>query len=67
MARWTPLYAHIIDYLGEVSESRLSDRNADEIAALLNATNDLEAIGDLISTNITQHRLVTHRAEPRRQ
>lgn len=47
------LYGHIIHYLGLVSETRLSERSSDEITALLNATNDLEAIGDLVATNMT--------------
>lgn len=47
------LYGQIISYLGLISETRLSDRSADEITALLNATNDLEAIGDLIASNMT--------------
>ena len=46
------LYAHIIHYLGLISETRLSERSSDEITALLNATNDLEAIGDLLATNM---------------
>lgn len=47
------LYAHIIDYLGEISETRLSESSTDELLGLMNATNDLEAVGDLASSNIT--------------
>jgi len=46
------LHAHIIDFLGLISETRLSEASTEEMINLMGATNDLEAIGDLIETNM---------------
>ncbi len=52
------LHSQIIEYLGEVSSRRLSAPIADELVALMEATNDLEAIGDVIETNLVALGLV---------
>ncbi|NNC92377.1 MAG: Na/Pi cotransporter family protein [Acidimicrobiia bacterium] len=46
------LHRQIITYLGEISQTRLSSRETEELIGLMEATNDLEAIGDLIETNL---------------
>ncbi len=46
------LHAQIIEYLGEVSARRLAQSDIDELVAIMEATNDLEAIGDVIETNL---------------
>ncbi|MDH3607297.1 MAG: Na/Pi cotransporter family protein [Acidimicrobiia bacterium] len=46
------LHRQIIAYLGEISQTRLSERETEELLGLMEATNDLEAIGDLIETNL---------------
>jgi phosphate:Na+ symporter len=46
------LHRQIITYLGEISQTRLSERETEELIGLMEATNDLEAIGDLIETNL---------------
>lgn len=46
------LHGHIIDFLGLVSETQLSEASTEEMIDLMGATNDLEAIGDLIETNM---------------
>ena len=46
------LHAHIIEFLGLISETRLSEASTEELVNLMGATNDLEAIGDLIETNM---------------
>jgi phosphate:Na+ symporter len=46
------LHRQIIQYLGEISQTRLSERETEELFGLMEATNDLEAIGDLIETNL---------------
>ncbi len=46
------LHRQIIAYLGEISQTRLSERETEELIGLMEATNDLEAIGDLIETNL---------------
>ena len=46
------LYAHIIEFLGAISDTKLSESSTDELLALMNATNDLEAIGDLAGNNL---------------
>ncbi|NNC75797.1 MAG: Na/Pi cotransporter family protein, partial [Acidimicrobiia bacterium] len=51
------LHGNIIDYLGKISETRLSKTSTDELFNLMGATNDLEAIGDLIETNLINHGL----------
>ncbi len=46
------LHAQIIEYLGEVSRRSLAEDLTSELLALMEATNDLEAIGDIIETNL---------------
>ena len=46
------LHGHIIGYLGQISETRLSEQSTQELLDLMGATNDLESIGDLIETNM---------------
>jgi phosphate:Na+ symporter len=48
------LHEQIIAYLGEISVRRLSAAETAELFDLMEATNDLEAIGDLIETNLVQ-------------
>ncbi|MDH3731525.1 MAG: Na/Pi cotransporter family protein, partial [Acidimicrobiia bacterium] len=47
------LHGQIIGYLGEISTQRLSENSTEELIDLMQATNDLEAIGDIIETNMT--------------
>lgn len=46
------LHGHVIGYLGRISETRLSEESTKELLDLMEAANDLEAIGDLIETNL---------------
>ncbi len=46
------LHGHIIAYLGSISKTRLGEDETDELVSLMEATNDLEAIGDIIETNL---------------
>ena len=46
------LQGHIIGYLGQISETRLSESGTKELFDLMEATNDLESIGDVIETNL---------------
>ena len=46
------LYDQIVTYLGQVGQSRLSDSTATELFGIMEATNDLETIGDVIETNL---------------
>jgi len=46
------LHGQIITYLGEISQTRLSEGETQELLGLMEATNDLEAIGDIIETNL---------------
>ncbi|NND85580.1 MAG: Na/Pi cotransporter family protein, partial [Acidimicrobiia bacterium] len=46
------LHGHIITYLGEVSKRSLSEDDGEELLDLLSVVNDLEAIGDIIETNL---------------
>jgi phosphate:Na+ symporter len=48
------LHGQIITYLGAIGQTKLSEESADELAGLMEATNDLEAIGDIIETNLVQ-------------
>lgn len=54
------LHAQIIMYLGRVGQRSLSAASTDELMDVMEATNNLEAIGDLIETNLValgRHRL----------
>ena len=46
------LHGHILTYLGQVGQARLSEESSAEMMDLMEATNDLEAIGDIIETNM---------------
>jgi phosphate:Na+ symporter len=46
------LHGQIVRFLGQVSQAPLSDRDTKELLALMEATNNIEAIGDIIETNI---------------
>jgi phosphate:Na+ symporter len=46
------LHGLILQYLGKVSQEKLSEGNSDEMMDLMEATNALEAIGDIIETNV---------------
>ena len=46
------LHGQIIVYLGRVGQRSLSAASTDELMDLMEATNNLEAIGDLIETNL---------------
>lgn len=55
------LHAHIVRYLGEVSTRRITENETTELFDLMEATNDLEAMGDIIETNLVG--LGLHRVE----
>ena len=46
------LHGLIVEYLGRIGRERLSEESSDELMNLFEATNALEAIGDLIETNL---------------
>lgn len=46
------LHGQIIEYLGRVGQRSLSPGSSDELMDLMEATNNLEAIGDVIETNL---------------
>jgi phosphate:Na+ symporter len=46
------LHGLLLEYLGDVGEARLSEASSDELMDLFEATNALEAIGDIIETNL---------------
>jgi len=46
------LHGLLLEYLGDIGESRLSEESSDELMDLFDATNSLEAIGDIIETNL---------------
>ncbi len=46
------LHGHIITYLGRIGKQSLSDADSEELVGLMEATNNLEAIGDIIETNL---------------
>ncbi len=48
------LHAHIVTYLGQIGQTRLSEDATEELIGLMEATNNLEAIGDIIETNLVQ-------------
>lgn len=54
------LHGQIIEYLGQVGQRPLSSTSTGELLDLMEATNNLEAIGDLVETNLIalgRHRL----------
>ena len=48
------LYGSIVEYLGMLSREELGSRASAELFQLMEATNNLEAIGDIIETNLVQ-------------
>ncbi len=46
------LHGHIVKYLGDVTRQRLNEASTAELFGLMEATNDLEAIGDIVETNL---------------
>jgi len=46
------LHGYIVRYLGDVSQTRLGSRDTEVMIQLMEATNNLEAIGDIIETNL---------------
>ncbi len=48
------LYGSIVQYLGRLSAAELGSRASAELFQLVEATNNLEAIGDIIETNLVQ-------------
>ncbi len=46
------LYGHIVTYLGLIGQQSLRQQDAEELSGLMEVTNDLEAMGDLIETNL---------------
>ena len=46
------LHGYIIRYLGHIGQNQMSEASAEELVDLMEATNNLEAIGDLIETNL---------------
>ncbi len=46
------LHGQIIEFLGQVGQRSLSSGSAEELMDLMEATNNLEAIGDVIETNL---------------
>lgn len=46
------LYEHVITYLAEISKRELTNEQTAELLGLMEATNDVEAIGDAIETNL---------------
>ncbi|MCP3974452.1 MAG: Na/Pi cotransporter family protein [bacterium] len=48
------LHGQIVRFLGQVSQTELGERDTDELIALMEATNNIEAIGDIIETNMVQ-------------
>jgi phosphate:Na+ symporter len=48
------LYASIVDYLGRLSKRELLSHETAELFQLMEATNNLEAIGDIVETNLVQ-------------
>ncbi|MCL1597871.1 MAG: Na/Pi cotransporter family protein [Actinomycetia bacterium] len=46
------LHGLILEYLGRIGREKLSEESSDELMDLFEATNALEAIGDIIETNL---------------
>ena len=46
------LHGHVITYLGLIGRQSLTDEDSEELVGLMEATNNLEAIGDIIETNL---------------
>ncbi len=55
------LHGSIVTYLGRLSQENLSEKVSQELLSIMEAANDLEAIGDIIETNLVVQGL--HRSE----
>jgi phosphate:Na+ symporter len=47
------LYGHIITYLGRIGQTELAEPESEELLGLMDVTNNLESIGDVVETNMT--------------
>ena len=48
------LHGHIVQYLGQISSGKLSNESSAEVIKLLQVTNHLEQIGDIVETNLVR-------------
>ena len=48
------LHAAIVTYLGELSQQKLTEGQADEVLRLMDIANDLETVGDVIEVNLVE-------------
>jgi phosphate:Na+ symporter len=55
------LHGHIVEYLGQISTKELTNEQTREVMDLLQVTNNLEQIGDILETNMV--RIGLHRIE----
>ncbi len=46
------LYAHIVTYLGKISQHNMTEKQANEMLGLTYATHHMESIGDVIEVNL---------------
>jgi phosphate:Na+ symporter len=46
------LHGQIVTYLGRLSRENLTERDSRELVGIMEAANDLEAVGDIIETNL---------------
>jgi phosphate:Na+ symporter len=46
------IHGHVIEFLGEISQIKLSEDQSAELIDLFAATNAIEAIGDIVETNL---------------
>jgi phosphate:Na+ symporter len=51
------LHGRIVTYLGRLSQENLSETVSQELLSLMEAANDLEAVGDIIETNLVEEGL----------
>ncbi len=49
------LYQHVIAYLGRIGQRRLSEPETVEFVQLMEVTNALESVGDVIETDLVRH------------
>ena len=48
------LHAQIVTYLGKISETKLTEKQSNELLRLMDTVNDLENIGDVIEINLVE-------------
>jgi phosphate:Na+ symporter len=60
------LQKHILDYLGRIRRSPLTDAESDDFIALMSASDYLESIGDTIETNLVEagEKMINRRIAP---